>query len=286
MAVEVAHEKALRHLMEDVFVAPGAMLVPTPGDAYVLLQRRKEAEHLAVAADQPMPAPIAGAAASTRRSRGKSNPATTHPAGVKGVAAVVALVPVANGDPDPRGSVNKKAKVVPVLHYLEQFTARMYWLNLSSLPEPSSTDVLKKMCLLTGDRSGGYLPVDFPAAYSLFYSGMQPNSITPLPDTLSALRGNPLELYRAILAAPPGSPEYKYKAVGYHAIAALSVPLSQATVEAGFSILRNRETNNRKLAHDRYIADVMMLSSNRRWYMKAKQQRIKDLVATLKAFRS
>jgi hypothetical protein len=286
VAVEVAHDKALKHLMEEVLVAPGAMPVPAPGDAYVLLQRRKEAEAQAIATRQPMPAPQAGAELSTRRSHGKRKHATARPAGVKVAPAMVAPAPVINADPDPRGSVRKKHKVPPVLQYLELFTARNHWLNIEHLRDPESTSTLKQTCLLTGNRSEDGLPDGFRSEYTLFWNALLPNTITPLPASLSALRENHLYLYRAILAVPSGSRESKYKAVAYRAIAALSVPLSQATVEAGFLMLRNRETNNRKLGQDLYVANVMMLSSNRRWYMKAKEQRIKELVATLTAFRS
>ena len=51
--------------------------------------------------------------------------------------------------------------------------------------------------------------------------------------------------------------------VGKEAVRALSIPISQAVVERSFSVLSNREIDNRLHALDRYVVNMMMLAGNR-----------------------
>jgi hypothetical protein len=54
--------------------------------------------------------------------------------------------------------------------------------------------------------------------------------------------------------------------VGKAALRALSIPISQAVVERSFSVLSNREIDNRLHAGDRYVVNMMMLAFNRPHY--------------------
>lgn len=73
----------------------------------------------------------------------------------------------------------------------------------------------------------------------------------------------------------------RFPLVARAALEALSIPLSSVAAERCFSVLRNREVNNRKLAGVAYASTSMLLACNRHYYEQMTQPRVATLVATV-----
>lgn len=79
----------------------------------------------------------------------------------------------------------------------------------------------------------------------------------PLPP-----RTNPINFWRALLN------HRRYSEVAKEVLGVLSIPLSNATAERTFSVLRSRAVFNRLHAKSRYVTNMMMLSCNKYMFTK------------------
>ena len=61
------------------------------------------------------------------------------------------------------------------------------------------------------------------------------------------------------------------------ALAALSIPFSNASVERTFSVLSNRKIDNRLSAGDRYVTNMMMLACDAAIYRRTVAERVRDV---------
>lgn len=109
------------------------------------------------------------------------------------------------------------------------------------------------------------IPPAFATAYAAWWSKKATGSLSiPLPGPRAATKPFTdahalavLDFWRAMRA------HASYRPMADAALSALSIPLSQAEVERSFSVLSNREINNRILAGAEYLRNSMMLSVNR-----------------------
>ena len=159
--------------------------------------------------------------------------------------------------------LNDKGKMVALRGELEVYQRRACW-NIGkpgTLPAPDGDDDAGKSWALRATGKPRTFPFHF--AYTTFWermtAGTLPVPVPPPPATPSTPQDNRalLEFWRAVAA------DADIALVGREALRARSIPISQTTVERSFSVLSNRESDNRLLAGDRYVTTMLMLSCNR-----------------------
>jgi hypothetical protein len=82
--------------------------------------------------------------------------------------------------------------------------------------------------------------------------------------------------WRAVAKHPP------FALVGNAALRALSIPVSQTVVERSFSVLSNREIDNRLHAGSRYVRNMLMMAVNKPYLTAFLDQRSQALATMLK----
>jgi hypothetical protein len=157
------------------------------------------------------------------------------------------------------------------LSLLPIFQRAFGWSSVKDLPGPSNTKALEAML-------GQYPPADWLDAYGVFFEHLQSRR---LPATamrvLEAHEFSPRAFWAALFKH--GMPAYH--TVAWSALAALSIPLSNATAERSFSVLRHISSYNRLLAGESYTSNVMFLAGNQAHLTRLYAPRIEYILATL-----
>jgi hypothetical protein len=89
---------------------------------------------------------------------------------------------------------------------------------------------------------------------------------------LDAAAVDPVRYWRAVHATG------HVPALSHAALAALSIPFSNASVERTFSVLSNREIDNRLRGGERYVANTLTLACNSHWYHVSVAERLRGVL--------
>ena len=115
----------------------------------------------------------------------------------------------------------------------------------------------------------------FVAIYAEFYSALQDGDLDWCKAGTADTPALSLEFWRSLYHSG------QYAAVADAAVRAYSIPLTNATSERSFSVLRNREATNRLLAEADYVTNMVLLGANRPHIDVINAERAPDLIFRL-----